>query len=328
MTDRRAFVVGSLTLLAPPLAAGAPQSEREYRVGILIAYPYVPGRAVTRFFVPTLQELGYVEGRNLRIEVRSADYHLERLPVLAEELVRLKVDAIVTGGDSEVRAAKAATRSIPIVMSPSGDPVRAGYVASYARPGGNVTGLSWMSPDLSVKLLQILKDAVPNASHLAVLWNSANPVKAIDFEETRHAAETLGFRVSSVDITAASKLDTALAAIARVRPDGLVILTDETLNAPMYPRIVGFATQHRLPSILGEASYATAGGFIGYGPSVGDLWRRAAHYVDKLLKGARASDLPVEAPTKFELIINLKTAKTLSLTIPPSLLARADQVIE
>lgn len=327
--NRRRFLLKSLAgIVAAPLAVGAQQAERQYRVGVLIAYPYTPGRSIGRVFVPTLQELGYIEGRNLQIEVRSADYHLERLPILAEELVRLKMDAIVTGGDSEVRAAKAATSSIPIVMSPSGDPVRAGYVASYARPGGNVTGLSWVSPDLSAKLLQILKDAGPNASHLAVLWNSANPVKVIDFDETRRAAETLGFRVSSVDIAEASKLDTALAAIQRARPDGLVVLTDETLNAPIYPRIVNFATQHRLPSILGEASYATAGGFIGYGPSASDMWRRAAHYVDKILKGVRASDLPVERPTRFELIINLETARTLGLAIPPSLLARADQVIE
>ena len=325
---RRIALILTLCLTPALLPAQAQPVEQQYRVGLLIAYPPNPRGAFTKVFLPTLQELGYVEGRNLQIEVRSAEYQPERLSALASELVRLGVGVIVTGGDSEVRAAKQATDTIPIVMAPSGDPVRAGYVISYARPGGNVTGLSWMSPDLSAKLLQILHDALPRASRLAILWNSANPVKAIDFEETRRAAKTLGLQVASIELTAAKNLETAFAAIRRTHPDALIILTDETLSWATYPRIVDFAIQQRLPSLLGEAGYATVGGLIGYGPSVGEVWRRAAHYVDKILKGAKPSDLPVEQPTKFELVINLKTAKALGVTIPQTLLLRADQLIE
>jgi putative tryptophan/tyrosine transport system substrate-binding protein len=328
MMDRRAFVTGLGTLFAAPRAVEAQQAEKRYRIGLLINYPYDPTRAISRVFVPALQDLGYIEGRNLQIEVRSAHHHPERLPRLAAELVRLNVDVMVTGGDSEVRAAKEATPKIPIVMAPSGDPVRAGYVATYARPGGNVTGLSWMSPELSAKLLQLVKELLPNASRLAVLWNSANPVKALDFEETRRAAEAFGLNATSVALPAGSKLETAFAAIRQVRVDALVILTDETLSGAVYPQIVDFATQQRLPSILGESSYAVAGGLIGFGPSGREMWRRAAHYVDKILRGAKPADLPVEQPTTFELVINMKTAKALGLTIPPSLLLRADQVIE
>ena len=321
-------VVLAISVLTAPLAAEAQQATTQYRVGLLIAYPYNPERAFSRVIVPALRDRGYIEGRNLQIEEQSADQHPERLPALAAELVRLNVDVIVTGGDSEVRAAKQVTGTIPIVMAPSGDPVRAGYVASYARPGGNVTGLSWMSPDLSAKLVEILKDTVPNASRVVVLWNAANPMKRLDFEEARRAANTLGFRVSSVELMAASDLERAFAVIRRAHPDALLILTDEMLSGAMYPRIVDFAMQQRLPSILGESTYAVAGGFIGYGPSGREVWQRAASYVDKILKGAKPADLPVEQPTKFELVINLKTAKALSLTIPQSLLVRADQIIE
>jgi putative tryptophan/tyrosine transport system substrate-binding protein len=330
MMHRRAFVtgLGAGAVLVIPLRVRAQQSDKRYRLGLLINYPFDPKRAIGRVFIPALQDLGYIQDQNLQIAVRSAHHHPERLPDLAADLVRLKVDVIVTGGDSEVRAAKQATNTIPIVMAPSGDPVRAGYVATYARPGGNVTGLSWMSPDLSAKLLQIVRETLPNASRLAVLWNSANPVKVLDFEETRRAADALRFNVTSAALPADTKVETVFAAIRRARVDALVILTDETLSAAVYPQIVDFAMQQHLPSILGESNYAVAGGLIGYGPSGTELWRRAAHFVDKILKGASPADLPVEQPTKFDLIINLKTAKTLGLTIPPSLLLRADQVIE
>jgi len=272
-----------------------------------------------------LRDLGYIESQ---IVLRSANDQSERLPALAAELVRLKVDVIVTGGDSEVRAAKQATSTIPIVMAPSGDPVRAGYVASYARPGGNVTGLTWMSPELSAKLLQIVKDVLPHASRVAILWNSANPVKVIDFEEARRAAGVLALKVSSAKLIAAGNLESPFAVIKRAHPDAMVILTDERLSSAVYPQIIDFAARQRLPSILNESSYARAGGLIGYGPSGGEMWRRAAHYVDKILKGAKPADLPVEQPTKFELVINMKTAKALGLTIPQSVLVRADEVIQ
>ncbi len=183
-----------------PLVSEAQPGEKQSRIGVLVAYPYNPGRTVATVFVPALRELGYIEARNLQLEVRSANSDPERLPPLAAQLVRLDVAVIVTGGDSEVRAAKQATSKIPIVMAPSGDPVRAGYVVSYARPGGNVTGLSWMSPDLSAKLLEIVKEVLPDASRVAILWNSVNPVKAIDFAEARRAAGALGLKVSSAEV--------------------------------------------------------------------------------------------------------------------------------
>ena len=329
--ERRAFI-GTLAggLLSAPLAAGAQAARKDFRIGYLISSgPSLPLQdPLPRVFVPAMRDLGYVEGDNLVIEIRRADNKPERLPALAAELVRLNVDVIVTRGDGEVRAAKQATSTIPIVMAPSGDPVRAGYVASLARPGGNVTGLSWASPDLSAKLLEVLKDTVPNLSRVAVLWNAANPMKVLDFNETQRAAQTLGLTVYSIEMKAPSDLEAALAAITRTRPDALLMLVDDVLALGMYPRIADFAVKQRLPSIIGELRYAAAGGLMAYGPSVVDMVRGAASYVDKLLKGAKPADLPVEQPTKFELVINLKTAKALGLTIPPSLLQRADKVIE
>jgi len=232
------------------------------------------------------------------------------------------------GGDSEVRVAKLATSAIPIVMAPSGDPVRAGYVASLARPGGNITGISWISPDLSPKLLEVLKDTLPNMSRVAVLWNAANPVKVIDFSETQRAAQTLRLTVSSIEVKALKDFETAFTTITRAHPDALLILVDEVLSGETRPRIAEFALKQRLPSIAGSSGYAAAGGLIGYGPSGLELYRRAAGYVAKILKGANPADLPIEQPAKVELVINLKTAKALGLTIPPTLLLRADQVIQ
>jgi putative ABC transport system substrate-binding protein len=329
--DRRAFiaVIGGGLLAAPP-AAGAQPARKGVRIGYLISGPSLPlpPELLPRVFVPAMNDLGYVEGDNLVIEIRSADNKPERLPALAAELVRLNVDVIVTRGDGEVRAAKQATSTIPIVMAPSGDPVRAGYVASLARPGGNVTGLSWVSPDLSTKLLEVLKDTVLNLSRIAVLWNAANPMKVLDFNETQRAAQTLGLTVYSIEMKAPSELEAAFAAITRTRPDALLMLVDEVLATGMFPRIADFALKQRLPSIIGEPRYAAAGGLMAYGPSAVDMLRRAASYVDKILKGAKPADLPIQQPTTFELVINLKTAKALGLTIPPSLLQRADQVIE
>lgn len=324
MTTRRTFIrTLAGALLAAPLAAAAQEPGKTYRIGILATYPIGP--IFRDPFVATLRELGYVEDQNLVLEIRSANNISDRLPALAAELVRLNVDVIVAGGDSEVHAAKQTTSTIPIVMAPSGDPVRAGYVASLARPGGNITGVSWMTPDFSAKLLEILKDTVPKMSRVAVLWNSANSVKVIDFGEAQRAAQRLGVTVSSIEVTTAKDFETAFAAITRARPDALLILVDQVLSHETRPRIAEFALKQRIPSIAGASGYAAAGGLIGYGPS--GLYRLAAGYVAKILKGAKPGDLPVQQPTKFELIINLKAAKQIGLTISPNVLARADKVI-
>ena len=325
--DRRVFL-GTLAgaFLAAPLAAEGQQAEKVYRVGILATYPVGP--TFRDPFVAALRDLGYVEGQNLALEIRSANNVPERVPALAVELVRLNVDVIVTGGDAEVAAAQQATRTIPIVMAPSGDPVRAGYVASLARPGGNITGVSFLSPDVSPKLLEVLKGALPKMSRVAVLWNSANPTKVVDFDETQRAAQALRLTVFSIEVKAASELETAFAAITRARPDALLILVDQVLSHELRPRVAEFAMRQHIPSIAGNSGYAALGGLIGYGPGGGELYRRAAGLVAKILKGANPADLPVEQPTKLELVINLKTAKALGLTIPQSLLQRADQAIE
>jgi len=279
-------------------------------------------------FVTAMRDLGYVEGRNLVLDFRSADGKPDQLPALAAELVTLKVDVIMTGGDSELQAARAATGTIPIVMAPSGDPVATGFVASFAKPGGNITGLSWMSPELSAKLLELLKQAIPRLARVAVLWNAANRVKLLDFDKTRRAARALGLTVSSIEIRLVPDLEAAFAKITRERPDALLPLIDEVLAPSVFPRIARFVTSQRLPSILGEPGYAAAGGLLGYGPTIAELNQRAAVYVDRILRGTKPADLPIEQPTKFELVINLKTAKALGLTIPQSLLVRADEIIQ
>ena len=316
-----------LALVFAPLAAEAQQAERVPRVGFLSFGPAPSAsQPVNEAFFEGLRELGYREGDNVVVERRYADLKPERIPVLATELVHLKVDVIVTTGDGEVRAARRATSTIPIVMAVSGDPVRAGYVASLARPGGNVTGLSYLSPEMNPKLLELLKEAVPNLRRVAVIWNGANPVKELDFER---AARGLGLEVHSVPIRTASDFDSALAASTRARPDALLTLVDEVMNqAANYTRVVAFAAKHRLPAVAADRRHVANGALMSYAPSLVGMFRRSAVYVDKILKGAKPADLPVEQPTKFELVINLKTAKTLGLTLPQSILLRADQVIE
>jgi len=325
--DRRAFIGAVASgILTATRAVDAQQSGKVYRVGILATYPVGP--FFRDPFVASLHDLGYVEGQNLVLEIRSANNVPERVPPLADELVRLNVDVIVTGGDAEVSAAQQATKIIPIVMAPSGDPVRAGYVASLSRPGGNTTGVSFLSSAVSAKLLDLLKEASPKMSRVAVLWNSASSTKVFDFDETRRAAQALRLTVFSIEVKAASDLETAFMAITRARPDALLIIVDQVLSPAVRPRIAEFATKNHVPSIAGNSGYAAAGGLIGYGPTGFEVYRRAAGLVAKILNGAKPADLPVEQPTKLELVINLKTAKALGLTIPPSLLQRADRVIE
>jgi putative ABC transport system substrate-binding protein len=269
-----------------------------------------------------------VEGQNLVIEYRWAEGRAERYPDLAAELVRLPVEVIVTGvGEPAVLARKAATRTIPIVMAVSADPVGTGLVDSLGRPGGNITGLSIQATEVGGKRLELLKEAVPKARRIAVLWNAADRAKAIEYRDTEAAARTLGVTLQSVPMRSPNDFDVAFSAITRGRPEALITFS-EPLTLIHQKLIVDFAAKNRLPMISEIREFAESGALMTYGASLPDLFRRAATYVDKILKGAKPADLPVEQPTKFELVINLKTAKALGLTIPPSVLVRADQVIE
>ncbi len=274
-----------------------------------------------------LRELGYVEGQNIAIEFRWAEGKYDRLPGLAAELVRLKVNVIVASGPPAIQAAKQATETIPIVMAAIADAVAAGFVASLARPGGNITGLSLMLPELVGKQLELLKEVVPKVSRVALLGNPANPPYAQQVRQAQDAARALGVRLQPLEARDPSEIDKAFAAITTERADAVIVLPD-TVLLDHRTRIADHAVRRRLPTVSGQSEQAEGGGLLAYGPSISDGVRRAATYVDKILKGAKPADLPVEQPTKFELVINLKTAKALGLTIPPSLLQRADEVIQ
>ena len=274
-----------------------------------------------------LRALGYEEGRNIVIEYRWAEGKYERFPALIAELIALKVDVIVTAGTPASLAVKKATTSIPLVMVAVGEPVATGLVASLGRPGGNITGLTSMSSEMEGKRLELLKEVVPKISHVAVLWNAASPIQAIEEGEVRAAAQVLGMKMLSLGVRTQEEIEDALAAIVRERPGALLVLADR-LFLHHRTHIMDFAAQHRLPGVHAYRELVEAGGLMSYGPSYADMHRRAATYVDKILKGAKPADLPVERPVKFELVVNLKAAKELGLTIPPTLLGRADEVIE
>jgi putative ABC transport system substrate-binding protein len=274
-----------------------------------------------------LRELGYVEGQNIAIESRWTEGKDDRLPALAADLVRSKVDVIVAETGAATRAAQQATRTIPIVMSLVNDPVGSGLVGSLARPGGNVTGLTIMSPDLVGKQLELLKEVAPKVSRVALLRHPDNPASAAQLREAQAAAQALGVRLQTLEARSPQEIDGAFAAMTRERAGALLVIPD-TLFWNQRRQIAELAVKRRLPSMrMGEA-YAEAGGLMSYGPSYLDLERRAATFVDKILKGANPADLPVAQPTKFELVINLKTAKAIGLTIPQPLLQRADQIID
>jgi putative ABC transport system substrate-binding protein len=273
-----------------------------------------------------LRELGYVEGGSIVIEYRFAEGKLERLSDLAAELVRLKVDVLVAaGGTPAASAAKRATTMIPIVMTNIGDPVAVGLVASLARPGWNVTGLSLLGPDTAGKRLELLKEVVPALSRVAVLWNPANPSHALHLKETLAAARALGVQVQSLEARGPEDFETAFKA---ARGAGGILALGDPVYRLHRAAIIDLARRNRLPAIYEFRQYVAAGGLMSYGASLNDLYRRAAYYVDRILKGAKPADLPVEQPTKFELVVNMKTAKALGLTIPHSVLIRADQVIQ
>ena len=328
--DRRTFL-GTLAggLLAAPLAAGAQQAAKVARVGFL-ATSLATGPHLTDAFRQGLRDLGYVEGRNAVIEYRDAQGKIERLPALAAELVALKVDVIVAPNTPAALAAKQATRTLPIVFVGAGEPVASGLVTSLARPGGNVTGLSVVSPELVGKWLELLTQAVPEVSRVAVLRQPGAMDEQTEKDMLKGAdvaARALGVRLQFVEAQGPADFERAFSDMTRERAGALTVRP-----APMFVsergRLVDLAAKNRLPAVYPWREFVDAGGLMAYGPNLANLYRRAASYVDKILNGAKPGDLPVEQPTKFELIINLRTARALGLTIPPSVLQRADQVIE
>ena len=320
----RSMALG-LVLLAAPLAAGAQPAGKVFRIGILAlntAAAYEPDLAAFR---QRLRDLGYVDGQNVLIEARFADRAVDRLPTLAAELVRLNVDTIVTITTPAAQAAKKATSTIPIVMAGSADPVKLGLVASLARPGGNITGVTNNpGPGLHVKNLQLLKEAAPTVSRVAVLMTT-HEVEVRSFNAMHAAIPALGVTPISFKVENPAAID--LAALTRMHADGLYVFPN-AINGSHYRAIFDFAATHQLPAIYGEREAVDAGGLMSYSVNWLELRRHAAVFVDKILKGARPADLPVEDPTKFELVINLKTAKALGLTIPPAVLARADEILQ
>jgi putative ABC transport system substrate-binding protein len=331
MMDRRAFltIVGG-SILAAPLAAEAQQATKTPRIGVL-ATTSAPSK-LREVFLQGLRDLGYVEGRNVVIEYRFAEGKYERLPALAAELVALKVDVIWVGATPQALAAKQATKTIPIVCPSFADPVTDGLVTSLARPGGNVTGLSNIAPGLVGKRLELLTQAVPGVSRVAVLWHShpgaySERTDKNMRKEAEVAARALGVRLQFVGARGAADLDRAFSEMTRARAGGLTVLGG-VMFVNEGRRLVDLAAKNRLPAMYHVRAIVDDGGLMSYGADQADMWRRATTYVDKILKGAKPADLPVEQPTKFELVINLKTAKTLGLTIPQTLLLRADQVIE
>ncbi len=319
-------VVLALGLLAPPLGAEAQQAGRVPRVGFL--YPGSSARlARLEGFWQGLRELGYVEGQNIVIERRAAEGRYERLPHLAAELVSLRPDVLVGVGTPGAVAAKGATRTIPIVIVAVGDPVGTGLVSSLARPGSNITGVSLVNVEFSGKRLQLLKEALPKVSRLAVLWNPLNPLNAAVLKETQSAAAALGVTLQLLAVEGPEDLPSALAAVTRERAGALIVVPDSMLLSHRRS-IIDFAAKNRLPAMYNFIEETEDGGLMSYGANLFEHYRRAAAYVDKILKGAKPADLPVEQPTKLELVINLKTAKALGLRIPQSLLIRADQVIQ
>ena len=326
MIDRRTFVATSaIGILAVPLAAEAQTAGKVYRIGLLVhGGPAVAG--LVQVFRHSLQDLGYVEGRNLLLEVRLVERH-ELLPAAAAELIRLSVNVIAAGTTLPGLAAKRATSTIPIVLVASADPVHAGLVASLAHPGGNITGNAALTPELSGKQLELLTEAIPRLARVTVLWNSANPANTPVMRETEIVTTKLGIRLDLVDLRASELIEEALAAIVRHQPDALLVMPESVFFVHA-TRLADFGVSHRLPTIALVREFTRAGSLMSYGPNVPDLVRRSAAYIDKILKGKNPADLPIEQPTKFELVINMKTAKALGLTIPQSLLLRADEIIQ
>ena len=320
-------IVLALSVIAAPLAAEAQQTGKVHRIGFLGNTTAALEANLVGPFREGLRDLGYVEGRNVLIEYRWVEGRYERLPALIGELIAQKVDVIVTAGTPATLAVKKATTSVPLVMVAVGDPVGTGIVPSLSRPGGNITGLTSISPELDGKRLELLREVIPNVSHVAVLWNAASPLQVVAEKQTQAAARVLRLKVLSLGVGTEDEIEHALAAIVKERPGALLVLADR-LFLQHRARIMDFAAQHRLPGVHAYRELVEVGGLMSFGPSYAGMHRRAAYFVDRILKGAKPADLPVERPAKFELVINLKAAKALGLTIPPSVLVRADEVIQ
>ncbi len=332
MTDRRKLLTAlGASVLADAVAfnrAGAQTPTKVHRVGYIVTAKTDEQAHLTRALEEGLRDLGYVEGRNIVYERRFAEGKPERLPALAAELVRLNLDVIVSGGNPVITALRQVTSTIPVVMSTSRDPVGAGFIASLARPGGNITGLSSeASPEIVAKSLQLLKEAIPKATRVALLWNPAPPSAETYKKVVESAALKLGITLFSVAVRGRDEFDSAFAAMGKERVDGLVVLPDP-LTFTARSQIVQLATKHRLPGIYQAREYAELGGLMSYGTNLADQFRRTAAYVDKILKGAKPSDLPVEQAAQYEMVLNMQTAKALGLAIPTTLRLRADHVIE
>ena len=314
-------------MVAAPLVADAHQSGKVSRIGFLGNSTAALEANLVGPFRDGLRDLGYVEGRNVLIEYRWAEGKYDRFPTLIAEPIALKVDVIVTAGTPATQAVKKATTSVPLVMVAVGDPVGTGIVASLNRPGGNITGLTSIAPELEGKRLELLREVIPKLSHIAVLWNPVNAFAVISEKEVHAAAQVLRMKVQSLGVRTPEELDGAFAAIERERPGALLVLADR-LFLHDRTRIMNFAAKHRLPGVYAYRELVEAGGLMSFGPSYGGMHRRAAYFVDKILKGAKPADLPVERPATFELVINQKAAKALGLTIPQSVLLRATEVIQ
>ena len=317
----------AVILLAVAVIVEAQQPAKISRIGRLAIASQSAESGRIEAFRNGLRDLSYVEGKNIVVEWRFADGKLDRLPAQAAELVRFKLEIIVSAGSTPTRAAKAATSTIPIVMSNDNDPVGDGFVASLARPGGNISGLSNFAPELSGKRLEILREVLPKFSRVAVIGTSTNPAYAQVIKEVELAAKALGVKLQNLDVLDPADIERAFRAASKGRVDGVLVLTSATL-VPQRVKLAELAVKNRLPVMYSNSQYVEAGGLMFYGANVLDLDRRAATYVDKILKGAKPADLPVEQPKKFEFIINLKAAKQIGLTIPPNVLVRADKVIK
>jgi putative ABC transport system substrate-binding protein len=326
---RREFLMAlGASALVAPLSSFAQPTPRIWRIGYLSPRSRVDPLPYDRAFLLGMAEFGYVEGKNVVMEWRFADGAYERLPALAADLVRLNVDVIVAPSSSAIRAAQQATTTIPIVFLSTGDPVGNGFVASLARPGGNITGLSNTNLDVSAKLLDLLITMAPRVSRVAVLGNPGSSTRAAILQNVQAAARTRGgVRVLSVEARTGEEIERGFVVMARERAHGVIVAADAFLNERAQ-HIAALALTHRLPSITQPRVYVEAGGLMSYGPNTAESYRHAATYVDKILKGAKPAELPVTLPTTFELVINMRTAKALGLTVPPLLLARADQVIQ